>query len=260
MSDKYDNPAPHTPGTRLSEVANAGLALLLINQTGGQMPELVHEYQEPFQIAQADFDPLRLLEGNRQIRQAAMDNQNTSKVEDFGSIQSMHLPDGFGHFRAPADTGYLSLDEAPKLFQKQGDEEAKIGVWNRNFNKKQTFDNLKEIFHKPSHLLTDDEYFKISDIMTPGPWSGNGRGHEISMSTMKVNGKDAVVYDYWMAKSPAGDTPVSKPGNEDIRCRVVFVPNERTDKIDILWMQASNNKFNQREREFENSLKSICWK
>lgn len=249
---------------RLTEATNTGLALMFINQPGAMAADVVndgHEYREPIQISQAgDFDALKLLTGDRRMRQMAMDTNSPHTVENFGSIQSMDLPNGYGRMRVPADTGYISMDEAPKLFQKQGDAESKVGVWNRDLNNPQTFANLKEIFAKPAHNLTDEEYFKISDIMSPGPWSGNGRGHEMSMSTAKVNGKDAIVYDYWMGKDPAKDTPMSKLGNDDIRCRVVFVPNERTNKVDVLWMRAPNNQFDQKAREFDNSLQSIRWK
>ncbi|MCC7530502.1 MAG: hypothetical protein IT342_18400 [Candidatus Melainabacteria bacterium] len=262
MSEQYNKYEPSV--NRLTEATNAGLALMLINQPGGAVPDVVqnsHEYREPIQIAQAgDFDALKLLTGDRRVRQMAMDTNSPHTVKDFGSIQSMEVPKAYGRMRVPADTGYINMDEAPKLFQQQGAPDSKIGVWNRDLNNPQTFANLKEIFGKPAHALTDDEYFKISDIMNPGPWSGNGRGHEISMSSTKVNGKDAIVYDYWMGKDPAKDTPMSKLGSDDIRCRVVFVPNERTNKVDVLWMRAPNNEFDQKAREFDNSLRSIRWK
>lgn len=256
MSESYES-----AGNKLVEATNASLALLFINQPGGAMPDVVHEHREPVQLAQAgNFDALNLLNGDRKYRQVSMDTNSPQKVEEFGSIQSIDLPKDFRRMRVPADTGYISMDEAPKLFQKQGDEDFKIGLWNRKSDKPQNFENLKEIFSKPAHQLTDDEYFKISEIMTPGPWSGNGRGHEIAMATTKINGKDAIVYDYWMGKDPSKDTPMSKPGPDDIRCRVFFVPNERDGKVDVLWMRAQNANFAQRAMEFDNSLHSIRWK
>lgn len=261
MTEQYNKYEPSI--SRLTEATNAGLALMFINQAGGPVADVVHdghEYREPMQIAQSNIDSLKLLNGDRRIRQVAMDTNSPNTVENFGSIQSMDLPNGFRRMRVPADTGYINLDEAPKLFQHQSDADSKVGVWNRDLNNRQTFTNLKEIFGKPPHALTDDEYFKISDLMNPGPWSGNGRGHEISMSSAEVNGKDAIVYDYWMGKDPSRDTPMSKLESGDIRCRVVFVPNERTNKVDVLWMRAPNNEFNQKAAEFDNSLRSIRWK
>jgi len=266
MSETYNKYEPSL--SRLSGATNAGLAFIIINQPGGAVHEVVtngNEYQEPMLLAQAgaesgNLDAYRMNAGDRQNRRIAMDTNSPQKIENFGSITSMELPNGYGRMRVPADTGYINMDEAPKLFQRQGDEHSKVGLWNFNLNKPETFSNLKEILSKPAHQLTDDEYFKISDIMNPGPWSGNGRGHEISMGTTKVNGKDAIVYDYWMGKDPAKDTPMSKLDADDIRCRVVFVPNERNNIVDVLWMRAPNNEFDQRAREFDNSLHSIRWK
>lgn len=185
---------------------------------------------------------------------------NDSKLEDYGSIQMMSLPDEFIRNTEPSDAGYLNLgDDDPRVFNSKLNDSTKIGAWHSNFPSSLN-SGLHDVLQKPPHNLSDDEYFKISGLMSPGPWSGDGRNHELSMKSQEINGKKAIVYDYWKSKDPSHDSFDSKPGVDDIRGRVVFFPNEKTNKVDILWLQAPISDFEKKATDFDQSLKQIKWR
>lgn len=238
--------------------------LFLISQPGAEVAEV---YDFSVKLAQTgNVDVLNLLAGERmhsrhEVALNSLQNADRQgmKLKSFGSISSMDIPGGYRPVAYQADTEHLSMDEAPRLFQSEGESASTIGAWHRHLGQSQATENLKEISAGPPHALSDDEYFKISDLMTPGPWAGNGRGHEISMRTDVVNGRNVIVYDYWKGKDQAKDTFESRLGPDDIRCRVVFAPDEKTNRVDILWLQAPNMAFDVKAAQFDRALESIRW-
>lgn len=118
---------------------------------------------------------------------------------------------------------------------------------------------LHNILQKPPHVLSDDDYFNgVLPLMTPGAaWSGDGRNHELSLKTETINGRRAIVYDYFRMKDATKDSFDAKPGPDDLRGKVVFFANETTGKVDIFWMQAPQKDFAKRSAEFDEMLKKV---
>lgn len=186
------------------------------------------------------------------------DMSGTGTIQDYGSISSMKLPKGFVADAQPRDAGYLNLgDGDPRLFKSPSD--SSLGVWNTELPQAVSAP-LKEIFQKPGHKLSDDEYFKISSMMSPGPWALDGRNHEISISSANIGGKQAIVYDSWRTADPRKDGFDAKAQPNDLQTRVVFFPNNSSGKLDVAWMQAPVDKFTASAVEFDKSLQSIKWK
>jgi hypothetical protein len=191
-------------------------------------------------------------------RTNAMTNSPTT-LNDYGSIKSMDLPGNLVADNSASDAGYLNLGEGdPRNFKSKTDQSTTLGIWNTTLPRGEV-DKARDILKKPPHDLTDDEYFKVSGLMPPGPWSGDGRNHEISLRLDEINGKKALVYDYWRAKDLSQDGPFAKPGPNDLRGRVVFVPNDATGKVDVLYLRTSQREFTAASAEFKKSLDSIKW-
>jgi hypothetical protein len=108
-----------------------------------------------------------------------------------------------------------------------------------------TYDDTaaRAVLAQPAHKLSDDEYFKISSMMSPGPWSANGKFHEMDLKTQEINGKNVVVYDIWRPQDPSKDSPTASAGPDDFHRRVFFVPNEANSKVDVYWFEAKNSEF-----------------
>jgi hypothetical protein len=186
------------------------------------------------------------------------DNSGAATIQDYGSISSMKLPKGFVADTQPRDAGYLNLgDGDPRLFKSPPN--SSLGVWNAELSQSVS-GPLREIFQKPGHKLSDDEYFKISSMMSPGPWALDGRNHEISISSVNIGGRNAIVYDSWRTADPRKDGFDAKPQPNDLQTRVVFFPNNSSGKLDVAWMQAPVDKFAASAVEFDKSLQSIKWK
>lgn len=187
-------------------------------------------------------------------------DQSTTRFENYGSVRSIDLPGRMIEQKSASDAGYLNLDESdPRQFVSRDQPPMSLGLWHNKLGQ-DSVQGLREVFSKPPHNLSDDEYFKISGMMLPGPWSGNGRNHEIGLSTIEINGKKAIVYDCWRTKDMQRDSFDVKPLPEDQRVRVVMFPNEATGKVDVVWMQSSFADFDKAKDKFDTSLKSIKWK
>lgn len=182
------------------------------------------------------------------------------KVQDYGSIVSMELPKGFVLDSRPVDAVYLNLgDDDPRRFKSSQQPDSSLGLWHTALPQS-VCEPLRQLLQRPAHQLSDVEYFKISSIMSPGPWAGDGRNHELSMATADINGKRAIVYDSWRTADPARDGFDAEPQPDDLRTRVVFFQNSASGKLDVAWMQAPVGKFDASAQEFDRSLRSIKWK
>ena len=182
------------------------------------------------------------------------------KVQNYGSIGSMELPAGFVLDNHPVDAGFLNLgDDDPRRFKSGLQPDSSLGLWHTGLPQS-VGEPLRQLLQRAPHQLSDDEYFKISSIMSPGPWAGDGSNHELSMATTDINGKRAIVYDSWRTADPARDGFDAKPQPDDLRTRVFFFPNIASGKLDVAWMQAPVGKFETSAQEFHRSLRSIKWK
>lgn len=178
-----------------------------------------------------------------------------SRLNDYGSIASMDLPDGFHQTETGRGFGDNNRS-APKEFRSETET---IGAWNNRIPETSKT-ALEDLLKKTPHSLSDDEYFSISELMAPGPWSGDGRNHELGLRLEEFNGKKALVYDYWKTRDISRDGPLAKPEADDIRGRVVFFPNEKTGRVDVLWMRSQYEDFENASKKFNRTLNSIEWK
>jgi hypothetical protein len=193
--------------------------------------------------------------GGDSIAQAGRKDMTTTK-DTIGSIASIDLPAGVHEIKP--DKHVLG---APKLYQDDTDTRVKFGLANAPASSAVSFNDVNSVLNKPPHALTDDnEFFKVQTLMRPGPWAGDGRGHEISTSTVEINGHKAVMYDYWRREDMAKDSPAARMNDDDLKCRIVYIPNEKTHQVDVLWMQAPVKEFNNRAAQFDKSLHSIEWR
>lgn len=149
------------------------------------------------------------------------------------------------------------LAEAPQQPHTNGQASRDLPGYRQSTYSADADAGVHEVLQKPPHKLTDDEYFKISAVMTPGPWAGDGRNHEMSLKTEVINGRKALVYDYYRIKDSTKDSFDAKPGPGDMRGRVVFFANEKTRRVEAFWIQTSTVDFPQKSAEFERHLRTI---
>jgi hypothetical protein len=180
-------------------------------------------------------------------------------VENYGSIASMELPNGFKAGQLTGDAS-VNANRGPRVFDNAAKD--RIGLYNSELNPAYRTSEAKSVMDRPPHAITnDDEFFKVSELITPGgPWSPGGQGHEIGLRTENISGKKALVYDLWRTADPSTDSFDAKMGPNDIRTRVVFMPNETTGKMDVMWFEAKASDFDKAAQRFDQSLKSIRWK
>lgn len=192
-------------------------------------------------------------------------NVETNRLVEYGSIASMQLPADF----VPSNNDDAGTDHKAALeFVCTQSATTTIGVWHTTFDKTLLPALDKVLGNDGPHassdlntrLLSDDEYFQISSIMVPGPWSGDGRNHELSLATIDVSGKRALAYEYWRTKDPANDSPHAVMLPDDIKGTAVFFPNRQNCFVDVIWIRADCARFDRVINAFLQMLESIIWK
>lgn len=182
------------------------------------------------------------------------------RLENYSSIQSVQLPVNFLVQKKASDVAYENAgDDDPRHFVSADMPHSQLGFWHRSFDEAILTD-LVTVLEKPPHTLSDDEYFQISPILTPGPWSADGRHHELSLASLEINSKKAIVYDYFRVRHVANDAPDAVMHPTDYRGRAVFIPHQTTCRADILWIRAEAQHFEKMLALFDQVLQSVVWK
>jgi hypothetical protein len=164
--------------------------------------------------------------------------------------------------QSPADGGGINWNGA-REFASSSNPDARLSVWTTNLpdSSRSNMRAAMDVLNKPPHQLTNDEYFKIAGLLPPGPWTGDGRWHELedTLHTENLNGKTVIVFDHWRSSDVSQDSPFSQPTNNDIKSRVVVAPNEKNNSVDVIWSQSRISDFDKQNQTLDASLKSIHW-
>jgi hypothetical protein len=232
-----------------------GLGKLMVGASAFSFSDVVDMPHSVALTSDRLLDSARMIAyGGDSLAQASRKDMTTTK-DSTGSIASIDLPAGLREVQQD------KRDGAPKLYQDDSDRRVKYGLATAPTSSAVNFADVTSVLKKPPHVLTDDnEFFKVQTLMRPGPWAGDGRGHEISTSTVEINGHKAVVYDYWRREDMSKDSPAARMNDDDLKCRIVYIPNEKTHQVDVLWMQAPVKEFNSQAARFDQSLHSIQWR
>lgn len=177
---------------------------------------------------------------------------------NYGLIESMEIPKGYTPKEESAEHG------TAHIYVSDSDAHAEFGVWTTSVPPGSGAEKAKasEVLTKPPHPLSDDEYFKISALFIPGPWTGGSHWHEQtdSLHTEDINGATGIVFDRWRKADVSQDNFAAKPEDADIRRRIVFVPHHGSAIVDVFWVQSSIAGFRKHSRDLQSSLHSIKWK